>query len=81
MYNRIPRIYDLYSVSNLLARYRKITRSITRDIPVGVTNTQITLHFMVKYRNNSLNRLKSTPYSVYILFIYLRRRAIHISKI
>lgn len=72
-YNRISRIYNLYSASNPLTRYRKITGSITRYIHVGVANAKITLHFMVKYQNKSLNSLKS------IYFIYVPR-AIHISK-
>lgn len=67
-------MYNLYSTSNLMTRYRKIIGSIARGICVGVANAKLTLYFMIKYLNNSLNSLK------YIFFIYMLRTT-HISKI
>ena len=52
-------IYNLDSIYNLIIQYRKIASSVYRDISIYLLNAKITLYFMVKCRDNSLNSFKS----------------------
>jgi hypothetical protein len=56
-YNKISKVYNLDSISNLLAKSRKISGRINRDIYIHARDVKITPYYMVKYQNNHLNCL------------------------
>ena len=44
IYDKILKVYNIDSISNLLGKYRKITRSINGDIYMYITHVKITPH-------------------------------------
>jgi hypothetical protein len=58
IYDKLLKVYNLYGIYKILAKYRKISGSINRDIYIYVPEVKITAYFMVKHRNSHLNCLK-----------------------
>jgi hypothetical protein len=58
IYDNILKLYNLHTIYNLLAEYRKINRRINRDIYMYVPDVKIKMYFIVKHQNNHVNYLK-----------------------